>query len=493
MTPHLFLLKKHVWQAEHLLENVTPLPEVEESFHPESADIICKHGLSLKYYALAKRWLDKGEGRRLFWIEDRAERLARLLQGEEALAMLQDVRVQIFYVETLIEQEMAIQKIVWLSVYKHLKIDGPEWQARFDAKLLGAKLLASDAADLGLPIFKHLKANFRRPMKRLSSLNGSMKNIPAIIVGAGPSLEKNGHLLADFQDKALILTAGNAIHSIKTRPSLAVLLDPHQSIGKTPYTNVPFCVQGRTHPKTKQCTSGEVLYFPDAHFAFEPWLTKSQLLNTGWTVGNGAVAVALELGCNPIIFVGMDYCYRGSQKYAWRKGGGDMALIQAKNALGQDVWTQYDWLMSVRWMEEMAEEHPETTFINATADGLKMGGRVQTAPLPTPPAEGGVQEKWRVALETALPVELTEERLQTWRASLEACRWDFTPEGIHAFGDGAKALELLLEPLWKIWGPFFERELMTDPHPMPLEDKMQLQKRLFFNRTIDEYIDALNA
>jgi hypothetical protein len=436
-------------------------------------DTLCYKGNAHLFYQQMKSWLGEEEGRRLFILED---------SGGEPV---DDPRVQVYPVKTLLEQELALQKIAWASAFKQLKVVSPELQPRLEAHYLAAKLLASDATDFGVSILRHLKANLQTPLRRLSALEKSLQGVPAIVVGAGPSLEKNGYLLQAWQDKALLITAGNAIHSIKTEPSLAVVLDPHQSIGQIGYNKAPLCLQGRTHPETKGCSTGELLYFADAHFAFEPWLTESQLLNTGWTVGNGAVAVAVQLGCNPIILVGMDYCYKGEQKYAWRKEGGDMQLVKGVDASGKEVWTQGDWLLSVRWMEEMAAAHPEITFINATADGMAIGAPFITQQIPEPPTTTGVNAKWRAIIEKAPFLEISAKRWQTWRESLAAARWHFGEEEISP--EGALARELLLEPLWNIWGPLFEREMMQEATP----EKMEIQKRLFFNRVIEEHLELL--
>jgi len=438
-------------------------------------DTLCYKGNALCFYQQEKSWLDEAAGRRLYVLEDS--------DGEP----VNDPRVQVYSVKTLLEQELALQKIAWACAFKQLKVVSPELQPRLEAHYLAAKLLASDATDFGVSILRHLKANVEAPLRRLSALEGSLRGVPAIVVGAGPSLEKNGHLLKEWQDRALLITAGNAIHSVKTEPSLAVVLDPHQSIGKIAYEKVPLCLQGRTHPESKECSRGELLYFADSHFAFEPWLTESQLLNTGWTVGNGAVAVAVQLGCNPIILVGMDYCYKGEQKYAWRKDGSDMALVKAMDASGQEVWSQGDWLLSVRWMEEIAAAHPEVTFINATADGMAIGEPFVTQPMPAPPAEAGVNEKWRALVQQIPFLEPSSERWQKWKESLAACRWHFAIRNCRTPSEGTLARELLLEPLWNIWGPLFEREMMQDASP----EKMEIQKRLFFNRVSEEHLDIL--
>ncbi len=490
MNKHLLALKNKIPGAAEILDGIEVLPEEEASFDPQTADILCKYGISLRFYEKAKNWLDDDEGRRLFWIEDSPERLARLLQGELALELLQDLRLQIFYIETLLDRELAMKKVSWLSLFKKLKVIDLEWGPQLEMQARAASLIASDGADFGMTVARHLQANFRKPLKRLSALDGKMKGVPAIVIGAGPSLEKNGHLLESWQDKAVLITAGSAIHSVQTCPTLAVVLDPHESIGQTPYPHVPFCLQGRTHPDTRACTSGDILYFPDSHFAFEPWLTEEQILNTGWTVGNGAVSIALQLGCHPIYLVGMDYCYQGTQKYAWKDKEGDMTKIAAIDAAGQSVMTQNDWLLAIHWLEEMSAAHPDVSFINATAQGMKIGGLFETKELPLPPEQTGVRAKWIEAMQQAPWMDLKADRLQKWEQSLLACRWNLQQKDCAQTEENI-AEEKLLGPLWNIWGSVFERELMSDTHPIPLPEKLAIQKRLFFNRVIKEHLSLL--
>jgi hypothetical protein len=87
-------------------------------------------------------------------------------------------------------------------------------------------------------------------------------------------------------------------------------------------------------------------------------------------------------------------------------------------------------------------------------------------------------------VKAAVPIALDPNRLEQWRASLKRChRETLTP-----IPDEEIAQELLLEPLWQIWAPLFERELMADPKPIPLSEKMAIQKLLFFNQVIEEHL-----
>lgn len=311
-----------------------------------------------------------------------------------------------------------------------------------------------------------------------------MAGTPAIIVGAGPSLEENQEALKAWKDKALILAAGSAIQVVDVEPDLAVAIDPHTPLLRRKFPDVPLCFQGRVHPDSLTRIKGEKFTFPDSHFAFESWLTGQESFNSGWTVGNAAVAMAVHLGCNPIILVGMDYCYRGKQKYATQKPSSlTTPLVATTNAKGEAVETQRDWLMAIQWMETFAAAHPETTFINATANGMAIGKPFSAKPLnEIEPKETGVLAKWASAMNSASSVELPATKLTEWKESLKRCKKQ--PEGEIAF-------ELLLEPLWQVWAPMFERELMADPQPLPLTEKLKIQRTLFFQQIIEEHLRAL--
>lgn len=487
-------LKRHVPEIEEIIKNVDSLPFQEDPpFDLQGAEVVCKEGVSCSFYEKVRPWLDAKEGRRLFWIEQSPERLAQLIQEELALPLLTDRRTRIFYVQTRVQGEFVAKKIGWLSAFKKLIILGTEWKEEIEKIQQAAQLIASDAADFGVVVARHLKANFRSQIRSFAALKGTMKNVPVIIVGAGPSLEQNGSLLKAFEDKALLIAAGNAIKTMKIRPHLAAAVDPHEPLERTRYFDVPLCLQGRTHPKTRKSAQGEIFYIPDSHYAFEAWLTESEPLNGGWTVGNSAISMAIELGCNPILLIGMDYCYRGKQKYAGKQAQSDTSsLIKSVDSSGREVFTQADWLMAIRWVEEIAAAHPEIAFYNASSEGMRIGAPVTPLSLTTfTSAESNIAERWKTAMQKAPWIEVKKDRLNLWKESLMRCK-SKESESIHDSPlEENIALDLLLEPLWRIWSPMFERELMSDLHPIPMAEKLAIQKKLFFNQVIEEHLSAL--
>jgi len=426
----------------------------------KGVDVVCKEGVSLSFYEEVRGWLDGKAGRRLFFIEDQPERLKELAREENAKVLLNDVRVKTFCLETPLQKEFIAKKIGWLSAFKELLVVDDAWKDLIERQHNAAHAIASDAAEFGVPVMRHMKANFEKPIRSL--VKDSLKGVPAVICGAGPSLEKNGHLLKEWKGKAFLIAAGSAINAMEVAPDLAVALDPHIPLIRKKHLSTPLCLQSRMHPDSWRGITGEAFYIPDSHFAFDAWLTKAEPLDTGWTSGNAGVAVAEYLGCAPIVLIGMDYCYRGEKKYANQKSTLEAPLVQATDAQGRKVWTQRDWLLAIQWLEMKKGMN--------VSEGMEIKGWG-----PLKEFCGVVSDKWKGPL-----VQI--ERWKEWTESLKRCKEN---------PDGEIVQELLLEPLWQIWAPLFERELMEDKHPIPMKEKLTIQKALFFSQVVEEHASVL--
>src|SRR5437879_485830 len=79
-------------------------------------------------------------------------------------------------------------------------------------------------------------------------------------------------------------------------------------------------------------------------------------------------------------------------------------------------------------------------------------------------ATSGVSERWNAAIRSAPMIALDQGKLALWKESLKRCKRE---------AEGEIATELLLEPLWQVWAPMFERELMTDLQPLPMAEKLK--------------------
>lgn len=163
-----------------------------------------------------------------------------------------------------------------------------------------------------------------RKSEGVSFLRNAAKDIPAIIVGIGPSLDDEILSLKIAPRHAVIIATDAALrpllrHGIKpdivlnydARDEQATMWESIDTRGMVLLAN------SVTSPFTIDAWKGKAMFFnmmqADDEFASNilpalfPYL--GQLPNLG-TVGNGAVFLAWQMGCKPILAVGMDLCYR---------------------------------------------------------------------------------------------------------------------------------------------------------------------------------------
>lgn len=162
-----------------------------------------------------------------------------------------------------------------------------------------------------------------RKSEGVSFLRNAAKDIPAIIVGIGPSLDDEILSLKIAPRHAVIIATDAALrpllrHGIK--PDIVLNYDARDEQA-TMWESIDtrglvLLANSVTSPFTIDAWKGKAMFFnmmqADDEFATNilpalfPYL--GQLPNLG-TVGNGAVFLAWQMGCKPILTVGMDLCY----------------------------------------------------------------------------------------------------------------------------------------------------------------------------------------
>lgn len=226
---------------------------------------------------------------------------------------------------------------------------------------------------------------------------GAFKNIPAIICGAGPSLEKTIPFLRKAQDKALLIAGGSSITILTQngiQPHLAIALDPnreeYERLKQCSYFEGPFLFAPRLHRDVfatvggpfgflQTDTGGQVESWLEQTFGFTEEPIGPDLGSEAFSVTTLAAGYAYALGCNPIIFTGVDLAYTGGKRYA--KGvEAEATCREDPRALekvllrpdieGNQVETLLKWVMESDAISTFAKSHPETRFLNATEGGL---------------------------------------------------------------------------------------------------------------------------
>lgn len=229
----------------------------------------------------------------------------------------------------------------------------------------------------------------------------SMQNVPAVLVSAGPSLNKNIELLREISDKALILAAGSTVSVLQNagiKPHIMLGIDGSQAMAdiysKVQWTDILFAYILSIHPGCLDNYTGPKLYLRSNVEPQVAWMEQSinhvsKYVQSGGSCANVALDFLKKLGCNPVIFIGQDLAFTDMQLYAdghinketrTLKGVDESKLRLMKDIYGQDIYTaDYLLIMAYCFEDCIKRQSEDSIFINATEGGLPIKGtRVMT-------------------------------------------------------------------------------------------------------------------
>jgi hypothetical protein len=217
------------------------------------------------------------------------------------------------------------------------------------------------------------------------------KDIPALIVSAGPSLEKHIDLINSFQ--GIIFSGGRTILEFLNRDirvDFMVSIDPTDKVyelvaGADKIGIMPplFTFLQSNHNVIEHHNSHKILMnTPSAPILFESG-RELDIIMSGPSVANVAVSIAKYLGCNPVVLIGQDLSYTEGKHHA------DISVMEFdiepdKRQLTMEVDGYYNskvktspsFYSMLKWFENWIEKH-EGTYINATEGGVSIRGCTQ--------------------------------------------------------------------------------------------------------------------
>jgi hypothetical protein len=263
-------------------------------------------------------------------------------------------------------------------------------------------------------------------------LTEKYKDVPAFIVGAGPSLGKNAELLADATKKGIVFAVNSSALALARRgitPQVVACMesiDLSALLAQVPYLDrVVRAFSMTAHPKTLRTGKGPLLPLYEGLPQFAPLsrLGGADGLAVCGSVSTLAFSLAQRLGCSPIVLVGQDLAYTGGQAYASgspydgsrvKLSADGSSLVHERSAAlkaANDKLIEQEPLREVvawggdgkvhstigfnsvrNWFELAAEvlghDRPEQRLVNATEGGARVTGfeerplRDVLAPLP---------------------------------------------------------------------------------------------------------------
>lgn len=184
----------------------------------------------------------------------------------------------------------------------------------------------------------HYLANFvglaRAP--GLPAMKGALHGVPAIIVAAGPSLDKNLEALREASKRALVLcvnTAATALGKAGITPHAIVAiesLDVSPQLAEIPgLEQIPAFLELTANPALWALpfpTRVPISVDTSACALFTARVDQGHHLSAGFCVANAATSIAYVLGCDPIVLVGSDLAYSDGRVYASGTAFGEMRV-----------------------------------------------------------------------------------------------------------------------------------------------------------------------
>lgn len=376
----------------------------------DGVGVLYVYGVGLGYYYEAARdWLAQDSSRQLIFLEDDIAVIAFFLDTQSAADMLRNEQCHLYYFEQLTESEEILNTLFWscfltglsvsaLPYYAHHKAErfsSLKYKIEYDASQKNTSL--DEYLSFGDAFFLNFYPNMRQMAGALlgNKLFGSFRGIPAIICGAGPSLNKQLPKLGALKERALLFAGGSSINAVTSYglfPHFGAAIDPNpmqlDRISRNKAFDVPIFYRNRLFHKAFQAIHGPRLYVTGSGgydvagwFEQQLGLDNAVELSEGYNVINFCIEIAAALGCNPIILVGMDLGYTGGHTYASGVVADTAlsALLPADLVLKTDIFgvpmhTEWKWIVEAQWISTFAKEHSRIKVINATEGGLGMEG-----------------------------------------------------------------------------------------------------------------------
>lgn len=466
----------------------------------------------------------------LQWLEEKQERYIIIFEQSEALLLRPGFHERVRF--CFAHNEEAMRCLAWEFVFLHVDFFlYPENSLAENqmAKSIFNKMFkiseeihlqASSYKERGLDGLKNVLKNWPVLLKARqgADLYGKFTNVPAIICGAGISLEKEITQLKSLENQALIFAGGTALCAFSAfglTPHFVAAIDPHpmgKRFEKHALQNVPLFFQGRIQPQQLQQMGQQLLWIPsNCMDPAETWLCKELksahlAQETGWNVSTFLVAIAHAMGCNPIVFVGMDFVEESGKSYAGgiqREEIGSLVKVSGQ----EDVWTRRDWIQAADWLSSWIKKYPDRRWINTSFQGLEIQGVEKKAlkDLSFPKQKdlksfvfNNVQDTNKLVKNEEWFVQKKEQLLSSFVKVGVCCEkmlvllekiFPHSPERNGEYAlleieiESELAYQDFLLPVWEVWKHVFARKV---PQDIPETYALGLNRWLFIKGICDE-------
>ncbi len=438
-------------------------------------DVLYIYGIGLGYYYEAiEPWLRENPEHTIVFLEDNLYVIAEFFKTGLARKFLEDPQAHLIYLKDGSALKDLLGEQYWNYALTRAKVSALKYYETKNDKMLNEivheisyssdlkKALLDEYLNFGSAFF----VNYYRNLLHLSTsylgdkVFGKFKNIPAIICGAGPSLEKNAPLLKQLAQRAIIFAGGssiNVLNNIGIQPHFCAGIDPNDAqqvrLRSNQAFEVPYFYRQRLNYGAFRTVHGPHLFvtgsggYDISEFFEERLGIQGNFFEEGHNVINFAMELAYQMGCNPIIFVGMDLAFTDKKTYSSgitfdpaveqrtldEYANHETSGLLRKDIYGNPIHTLWKWVAEAEWIGSWAENHSECRLINCTEGGLGFPGVINKTLEETAKeflqATTDLQGNIHAVVQNSSVPEVTQERVEETmielRDSLKRCCEDF--------------------------------------------------------------------
>lgn len=229
----------------------------------------------------------------------------------------------------------------------------------------------------------------------LMEIQDKYKGYPAIIVAAGPSLEKNIEELKNAQGKALIISCDASWTACKehgVKPDMIASIERGIETYQYYFENKEFdddlvlTAPSLIWDETYKNFKGKTLVVSKNDDGVDGWWSSyfenARFINTGMSCATLAYAIAYVAGCSPIILIGQDLAYTGNKKHSdfthtefeGENNAEESDGLMVEDINGELIPTDKYYNLFRFWYEDRIRAEKDKELIDATEGGAKIQG-----------------------------------------------------------------------------------------------------------------------
>ena len=217
------------------------------------------------------------------------------------------------------------------------------------------------------------------------------EDMPAILIAAGPSLDKNIKKLKQIKDSVFIMAVDTALNTVLKHdiiPDMTISVDGHKPLvlfEDERVKNIPISLSAISNAKIIEQNNAMRFYELEQGEYLSAIYNKLgkeiKGLPTGGSVANNACSLLTLMGFKTIIFMGLDLAYPGGIEHT-KEAYHELTLIdkskkeyiEIEDIWGNKVLTEENMNLYRKWFESYIKIMPQIRFIDATEGGALIHG-----------------------------------------------------------------------------------------------------------------------